>query len=182
MRGLTLVVMQRHLIFGFEGLLRRVMYVFDDAVVFVDPSPDVKLVDAVRQALAKANAVHIPTFKHGDVVEKLTSEYVGRRKFTDIREFASQFGKAGFSDPRITSIMLTEQLERSARVPLSEISGVQFEFHPRTLQPYVLVKFARTGAAGPANFCMRYGMPKVREAHEVLSAVLGPRVASLNPR
>jgi hypothetical protein len=180
-RTVTLVAMKRHLIFGFEGLLRHVMYVFDDAVVFVDPPLDVKLVDAARKAIAKANAMQLPTFSHEDVAEKLAGEYVGRRKFTDIRAFANQFGKAGFSDPRITSTMLAQQLERTARIPLSEISGVHFEFHPRSLQPHVLVKFARAGSRPPASFYMRYGMPKVREAHEVLSAVLGPRVASLNP-
>lgn len=85
MRAVTLVAVKRHLIFGFEGLLRHVMYVFDDAVVFVDPPLEVKLVDTVRRALAKANAMQLPTFSHEDVAEKLAGEYVGRREFTDIR-------------------------------------------------------------------------------------------------
>jgi hypothetical protein len=181
-RAVTLVAVKRHLIFGFEGLLRHVMYVFDDAVVFVDPPSSIRAADAVRIGIAKSKAVHAPTFKGEDAIEKLAREYVKRRKFTDIRAFSRQFGDAGFSDPRITSAMLAEQLERTARVPLSDISGVRFEFHRLAPEPYVAVRFARSHAVSPTDFYMRYGMPKVREAHQVLSAVLGPRVASLTPQ
>jgi hypothetical protein len=173
--------MKRHLIFGVEGLLRRVMYVFDDALVFVDPPRSVMAADAVSLGIAKATAIKAPTFSGEDAIEALAGEYVKRRKFTDIREFARQFGKAGFSDPRITSTMLAEQLERTERVPLGEISGVHFDFHPMSPQPHVTVRFARTHAPSSTDFSMRYGMSKVREAHGVLSAVLGARVASLNP-
>jgi hypothetical protein len=174
--------MKRHLIFGFEGLLRRVMYVFDDAVVFVDPPPSVKAADAVRLGIAKAKAVQAPSFQGEDAIRKLAGEYVRRRKFTDIRAFSRQFGAAGFSDPRITSTMLAEQLERTERVPLGDISGVRFEFHRMAPHPYVAVRFDRSHAGSATSFHMRYGMPKVREAHQVLSAVLGARVASLNPQ
>lgn len=174
--------MKRHLIFGFEGLLRRVMYVFDDAVVFVDPPPSVKAVDLVSLGIAKANAIHAPTFQGEDVVTKLAGEYVNRRKFTDIRDFGRQFGTAGFSDPRITSTMLAERLERTTRVPHSDISSVRFAFHPAALHAHVVVEFARgQPTSSTTEFYMRYRIEKVREAHQVLTAVLGPRVASLSP-
>ena len=173
--------MRRHLLFGFEGLLRRVMYVFDDAIVFVDPPRSVLAADAVRLGLAEAKAVHAPTFGGESVVKALAGQYVNRRKFGDIVEFSRQFGKAGFSDPRITSTMLAEQLDRTERVPHSEIASVQFIFHPAILPPHVALKFARVDAAPSFEFRMRYRVEKVREAGEVLAAVLGSRVAALSP-
>jgi hypothetical protein len=173
--------MKRHLVFGFEGLLRRVMYVFDDAVVFVDPPPSVKAADALRLGLRKATAAHVPTFKGESVVTKSTAEYVKQRKFKDIAAFSRQFGEAGFSDPRITSTMMAEQLTRAARLPHSEIVQVHFVFDSSALYPHVVLQFICRGTTSPVEFCMRDGTPKVREAHQALAAVLGPRVSTLNP-
>lgn len=166
--------------FGFEGLLRRVMYVFDDATVFVEPPPSVMAADALRLGLAKAKAARVPTFGGEGVVKALSGQYVNRRKFHDIVEFSHQFGEAGFSDPRITSTMLAEQLERTERIPHREIASVQFVFHPAMLPPHVAVKFTRVDAAS-SSFRMRYHLEKVHEAREVLAAVLGSRVAALSP-
>ena len=172
--------MTRHLVYGFEGFFRRVMYVFDDAIVFVSPPPSVTVADALSFAVTKVKGMHGPSF-HGDgAVKTLANQYVKRRKFKDIAEFSRQFGTAGFSDSRITSTMLAEQLERTVRIPHSEIERVHFNCHRGALHPRVVVVLAGAGAARPLEFHMRYRIPKVRQADEALASVLGSRVVPLS--
>jgi hypothetical protein len=173
--------MRRHLVYGFEGLFRQVMYVFDDAIVFVAPPPTVMAADALGIAAAKVKAMHGPSFNGEDAITGLAADYVERRKFNEIAEFSRQFGNAGFSDPRITSTMLAEQLGRSTRVPHEDIEGVRFMFRPGGLHPQVVVSFARRGIDPALAFRMRYRIPKARQAHEALASVLGARVLPLSP-
>ena len=80
--------MGRHLVEGFEGLLREVMYVFDDAVVFVSPPPSVKLLDGLGLLTRKLKAAKVPTFHGEDAASRLASDYVEDRKFQDIVAFS----------------------------------------------------------------------------------------------
>jgi len=173
--------MDRHLVAGFEGLLTRVMYVFDDALVLVDPPRDITAAGLVKHLGRTLKIARVPQFQGEKLITGVADHHLKRRKYRHITEFSTQFGEAGFTDPRITSAMLAEQLEHTERLPLAEIERVTFSFWRHPPQPQIIFELTCRGHAKPLKFRMRYNLPKAREAHEALTRVLGSRVSMFNP-
>ncbi len=171
---------QQHLIRGFEGLLARVMYVFDDALVFVAAPTRVTIAEASRLAAVNLKGVHAPSFTGEGLFGAGAKLYLKKRKFSHIAEFSRQFGDAGFSDPRVTSTLVATEVDGARRVLLEAIDAVSFRFRTRFLVPHIVVRFAISDAA-PIEFWMRYRSQKVQEVHRTLATVLGARVGALNP-
>jgi hypothetical protein len=171
--------MGRHLVDGFEGLLRRVMYVFDDAVVFVNPPPAVRAADFLGLVAGKLKAAKVQSVDGQAAATRLADQYVSEHRFADIIAFSRQFGEAGFDDPRVTSTVLAEQVARTERIPLDDIAAVGFRAHQGGLHPHVTVTFTRIGSDSPLRFDMRYRASKAHEVHQALTSVLGARVAPL---
>lgn len=173
--------MTRHLVAGYEGLLTRAMYVFDDALVLVDPPPDITAAGVVKRLGKTLKTIGAPTFEGEKLITGVADHHLKRRKYRHITEFSAQFGEAGFTDPQITSTMLAEQVDHTGRLPLAEIDRVTFSFWRHPPQPQIILEFTRRGSAKPWKFRMRYSLPKAREAHEALTRVLGSRVDMFNP-
>lgn len=174
-------VQGQHLLKGFEGLLAHVMYVFDDAVVFVNPPPSVAAADGVRLFITNLKGVHGPKLTGQGLAAAAAKQYLKRKKFNHIADFSRQFGEAGFHDLRVTSTLLTEQVQGAQRVPLEDVEAVTFTFRKHLLPPHISIRVARRGAGDALVFSIRYNIHKAQEAHQVLQSVLGARVGPLDP-
>lgn len=171
----------RHLVKGFEGMLARVMYVFDDAVVLVNPPPSVAIADGTRLLIARLKGVNGPEVKGQALAAAAAKHYLKRRKFNHVLEFSKQFGPAGFHDHRVTSALLAEQVQSTERVPVNDVVAVTFTFRKRLLPPVISIELRRIGDMKPVVFHMRYRVSTAREAHEALRSVLGSRVGPFDP-
>jgi len=107
---------------AYEGLLAQVVYIFDDAVVFVHPPRGVATADFVRLVTTNLGAIHGPSFTGETITQSLAKGYLNDKKFAHIAEFSSQFGDLGFRDPRATSALLADQLDRTDRSRRTESS------------------------------------------------------------
>jgi hypothetical protein len=178
-RGEIVVGMRSHFLAAYEGLLAQVVYIFDDAVVFVHPPRGVATADFVRLVTTNLGAIHGPSFTGETITQSLAKGYLNDKKFAHIAEFSSQFGDLGFRDPRATSALLADQLDRTVRVLVSDIASVAMSFHPRSLPPMIGMSFALAGGTDGITFWMRYRTEKAKDAHRVLGSLLGERVRPL---
>ena len=70
------------------------MYVFDDALVFVNPPLAVSVLDGFGQLASKLKAAKLPTVHGEGAATRLAAEYVNDHKFADIIASSRQFGAA----------------------------------------------------------------------------------------